>query len=229
MPRPPRTRHRRLRPALLRTAAVALCVGALSACELPDVSMSPALSAPTATATPARTTSAPATTAGAEELAAVVAAPATPDRPAGELDAGSVTHVLPAGDRQLVVDWWTTETATAWTATDPKTVQLSAHLEGGDPDAGIEVLVTRFSAVLDDGTTRADVVDDSGEFALQPPFTYGTVLSLPPSGATATSVTLAVQFDLLVETEPGSQRYFRQTVLDSLVLPVLPAPAEETP
>ncbi len=35
-----------------------------------------------------------------------------------------------------------------------------------------------------------------------------------------------MQFDLLVETEPGSGRYFRQTVLDSIVLPFL---QEETP
>jgi hypothetical protein len=147
-------------------------------------------------------------------------------RPAGELDPGSVTHVVAAGDRQLVVDWWTTGSPTTWTAAGEKTIQLSAHLEGGD-DSRIEVLVTRFSAVLDDGTSRTSLSDDQGEFALQAPYTYGTALTLPASAAGVTSASVDLQFDLLVETEPGSQRYFRQTVLDSLVLPFIPAQESE--
>ena len=41
---------------------------------------------------------------------------------------------------------------------------------------------------------------------------------------------MSLQFDLLVETEPGSERYFRQTVMDTLVLPLTTTAAEqETP
>jgi hypothetical protein len=105
-----------------------------------------------------------------------------------------------------------------------KGVQLSAHLEGGDAD--LEVLVTRFVATADDGAARTTVAEDRGEFALQPPYSYGTALALTPSAPDAEQVTLSIQFDLLVETEPGSQRYFRQTVLDSIVLPFT---QEETP
>jgi len=215
---------RHLRRGLLVGAAV-VSAGVLSACQLPDVSMSPSVA--TSAPTSVRTSSAPERTSAREAAAAATPAPTTPQRPAGELDAGSVTHVLAAGNLQLVVDWWTTEQAATWTAADEKTIQLSAHLEGGDPDGDVEVLVTRFSAVLDDDTTRTSITDDSGEFAIQPPFTYGTALSLPATSAGATSVTVDVQFDLLVETEPDSQRYFRQTVLDSLVLPLVATTSEE--
>lgn len=223
-----RTRAHATRTRLTRTVLVgAMLAGtaALSACQLPDVSMSPSLADSSSSA--ARTTS-PSPTAEPTPTAAVqaaqVAEPTTPPRPAGELDPGSVTHVVAAGERQLVVDWWTSGSPTTWTAADEKALQLSANLQGGD-DEDLEVLVTRFSAVLDDGTTRTSLADDQGQFALQAPYTYGTALSLPASAAGTTSVSVDVQFDLLVETEPGSQRYFRQTVLDSLVLPLV-APQE---
>ncbi|MCO7220262.1 hypothetical protein [Klenkia sp. PcliD-1-E] len=223
---PPARTPRTLRRGVL-VAAMLASAGVLSACQLPDVSMSPSVATSPATS--------PATSAGPEEPSSAAAVreaaapvtPTTPARPAGDLDAGSVTHVLAAGNLQLVVDWWTAEQATTWTPADEKTIQLSAHLEGGDTDGETEVLVTRFSAVLDDGTTRTSLSDDSGEFAIQPPFTYGTALSLPASPAGTSTVTVDVQFDLLVETEPGSQRYFRQTVLDSLVLPLVAPTSEE--
>ncbi|MGY1605383.1 hypothetical protein [Geodermatophilus sp. SYSU D00815] len=177
----------------------------LSACELPDVTMSPGVEA--------TTTSAAAPTA---EVAAQAAARSS-TRPAGELDAGSVTHAVAAGASTLVIDYWTAEDATAWTAESAKTIQLSAHLEGG---TGAETRVTRFVVTADDGTARTTVTEDRGEFVVTPPFTYGTVLSLTPSTAGATSLTVYVQFDLLVETEEDSGTYFRQTVLDTLQLPL---------
>ncbi|CAB4937023.1 MAG: hypothetical protein F2825_12135 [Actinobacteria bacterium] len=225
--RPPARTRRTARSRSLLVGAVLAGTAALSACQFPNVSMSPSLADRSTTA--ARTTSAsptaePTPTAAVE--AVQVAEPTVAPRPAGELDPGSVTHVVAAGERQLVVDWWTSGSPTTWTAADEKSLQLSAHLEGGD-DADLEVLVTRFAAVLDDGTTRTSLADDQGEFALQAPYTYGTALSLPASAEGATSVTVDLQFDLLVETEPGSQRYFRQTVLDSLVLPL--TALQETP
>jgi hypothetical protein len=98
-------------------------------------------------------------------------------------------------------------------------VQVSAHLE--DDTSAQTVLVTRFVATADDGAARTTAVEDRGEFALTPPFSYGTALSLLPSSEDAELITLYIQLELLVETEPDSDRYFRQTVLDSLVLPLI--------
>lgn len=207
----PRTRATRTLTGLV---ALPLALAVLSGCWLPDVSMSPDVrSEPSAATTGAAE---PSATPSAEPVAAAA------DRPSGDLDAGSVTHVQPAGDRDLVVDYWTTQQAAGWTPADTKSIQLSAHLEGEEDTAGsIEVLVTRFSAVLDDGTARTTVVDDRGEFALQPPFTYGTAIELPPTDPAAASVTVTVQFDLLVETGRNTDRYYRQTVIDTLELPLL--------
>jgi hypothetical protein len=41
-------------------------------------------------------------------------------------------------------------------------------------------------------------------------------MSLRPSVTHATLATLMLEFDLLVETQPGSGQYYRQTVLDTL-------------
>ncbi|MGY1650535.1 hypothetical protein [Geodermatophilus sp. SYSU D01119] len=211
-----------------RARAAAFALGAalltgLTGCEWPDVSMSPDLGARAAESTEAaEPTPEPEAIAepAAEETATTdeVAAP-TPVRPTGDLDAGSLTRVLPAGDRTVVVDYWTTGQATTWTAAEDKTIQIAAHVEGGDDET--EVLVTRFAATTDDGSARLLAAEDRGEFALMPPFSYTTALTLTEATPTATSLTVTVQFDLLVETEPGSQRYFRQTVLDTLELPLL--------
>lgn len=144
---------------------------------------------------------------------------AEPVRPPGELDTGSTTHVLAAGGRSVAIDYWTDEPAAEWTAADTKAVQVSARLED---DAGEQVvLVTRFVATVDDGTVRTVVTEDRGEFALMPPYSYSTVLSIQPSADDVELLTVYVQLEMLVETEPESDRYFRQTVQDSLVLPLL--------
>ncbi len=197
-------------------AAGAALLGGLTGCEWPDVSMSPGLT----TGAVEATGDAGADTDARAGATPVAAAPEAVDaRPAGDLDSGALTRTLAAGDRTVVVDYWTTQQAATWTAADDKTVQLSAHVEGGDADT--EVLVTRFAATTDDGTTRALAAEDRGEFSLTPPFSYATALSLPGSAQAADTLTLSVQFDLLVETEPGSERYFRQTVLDVVELPLL--------
>jgi hypothetical protein len=188
----------------------AVTLAALTGCSLiPDVSMSPGV----------ETSEASAGAASTPRSTAPVPVVAEPARPPGELDTGTATHSLPAGGRTVVIDYWTGEAATAWTAEDTKNIQVSAHLE--DDLSEQSVLVTRFVATADDGTTRTVVVEDRGEFAITPPFSYGSVLSLLPSAEDADEITLYVQLELLVETEPDSDRYFRQTVLDSLVLPLL--------
>jgi hypothetical protein len=199
---------------------LALGVGVgVSGCTLPDVGMSPSLSQAAATSSAAEPTAEAATTATATAIAT-----ATSTRPSGDLDTGSVTHTVPAGDRTVVVDWWTDQAAVEWTAAGAKMIQLSAHVEGGDADTAITV--TRFLATADDGTSRTTVTEDRGEFVLTEPFSYTTALDVPASTAGAAELTLTAQLELLIETDPGSGAYFRQTVLDTITLPLL---QEDTP
>ncbi|MGY1773931.1 hypothetical protein [Blastococcus sp. SYSU D00813] len=197
-------------------------------CSWPDVSMSPDLSGDSSSAEESEAATTDGADAAADEGAdaaatteAAAATTAAPVRPVGDLDTGSLTRVLAAGAQDVVIDYWTAQQATQWTADAEKTIQLSAHIEGADSDEDTEVLVTRFAVTADDGTARTVVVEDRGEFAVMPPFSYSTAFTVLPSASTAETVTLYVQFDLLVETEPRSQRYYRQTVLDTLELPLL--------
>jgi hypothetical protein len=228
-PRTSAVRTPAVRSSAGRAAALALSAVLLAGCQLPDVSMSPSLTADAdadakadaKAVTKAETMAARRTAAATTEAATTTST--APTRPAGDLDSGSLTRTLTAGDRTVVIDYWTTDQATTWTAEDDKTIQLAAHVEGGETtdDESPEVLVTRFAVTGDDGTTRALVAEDRGEFALTPPFSYTTALSLPGAPSPGEVLTLSVQFDLLVETEPDSQRYYRQTVLDTLELPLL--------
>src|SRR3954453_21021578 len=204
---------RRVRSGLGALGVATALAAGVTGCSLPDVTMSPRISGHPSAAAAAPGSAAPATHAAA----ATSSAAGTPARAAGDLDSGSVTHSLPAGNRTVVIDYWTTKAATQWTAADTKTFQLSAHLEGGTAATKI----TRFGATVDDGRTRTTAVDDRGEFAFTPPFTYSTALNLAPSPSSVTGLTVYVQLDLLVETEPGSDQFFRQTVLDPLRLPLL--------
>jgi hypothetical protein len=196
----------------LALATLAAAAVALSGCQLPDVSMSQNLAPPT----PTRATATPSPT---PQVSASPVAQAVPVRPSGDLDTGSLTHALPAGSRQVVVNYWTSQDAKIWGPKGDKNIQVSAHVEGGGTLA--EVKVTRFLATADDGVHRVTVTEDRGEFVITPPYSYTTALSVTPSDPTATSLTLYAQFELLVETYPGSGEFFRQTVLDTIHLPFL--------
>jgi hypothetical protein len=150
----------------------------------------------------------------ATQAAATKSQPAPPAR--GDLKAGSLTRILDAGASKLVITYWTKQNPTTWTNADTVPVQFSAHLEGADSKQ--DVLVSRFIATLDDGTSVQTVSDDKGAFVITPPYSYSGALMIHPKSSTATSADLNVEFDLLVETAPNAFKYFRQTVLDSVHL-----------
>jgi hypothetical protein len=131
---------------------------------------------------------------------------------------------LPIGNHQLVVNYWTDSSLATEAGGD--VIHLSASLKGADRKHAVKV--TRFAATLDSTTgsqvSSVPLADDQGEFVLTPPYSYTTALALPTTPATQTAAlaastrTLSIRFDLLVETAPGSGTYFRQTVLDDVVL-----------
>jgi hypothetical protein len=127
-----------------------------------------------------------------------------------------LTRTLDAGSYQLVVNYWTSQDPASWTADLSAVLHLSAHLEN-DHDKNA-VKVSRFVATLDDGTSTATLFDDRGAFAIQPPFSYGGALTIHPVNGKAVAATVAVEFDLLIETAPKSGQFFRQTALDTIHL-----------
>lgn len=142
-----------------------------------------------------------------------------PARASGPLDTGTVTHSLKQGTFSVALTYWTSDNAKLYTAESQKTINVAAHVE--DTDSTHRVRLTTFQVTQDDGTARADVAVDSGKFDVTPPYPYNTVVTLPAATAGAKALTLTVRLDLLVETAPKSNSYYRSTALDTLTLPLL--------
>jgi hypothetical protein len=142
-----------------------------------------------------------------------------PARASGPLDTGTVTHRLKQGNFSVQLTYWTSDNARLYTAESLKTINVAAHIE--DADSSHRVAVSTFQVIQDDGTKRAVVTTDSGRFDVTPPYPYNTVVTLPAATAGAAKLTLTVRMDLLVETAPESNSYYRSTALDTLTLPLL--------
>jgi hypothetical protein len=189
-------------------AAAALC-GSLSGCaSLQELTSSStplvtddATSSPSATSLPSPSVS------------------TTPARPSGQLDPGTITHRLKQGNFSVQLTYWTTDNAKLYTAESLKTINVAAHIE--DADSTHRVTISTFQVTQDDGLKRAVVATDSGKFDVTPPYPYNTVVTLPAATAGAKTLTLTVRLDLLVETAPKANTYYRSTALDTLTLPLL--------
>ena len=198
-------------------AAAVLC-GSLSGCtSLKQLTSS---SKPLAGASSASSPSASPSPSAASVVAVTVAA-----RASGPLDTGTVTHRLKQGDFSVQLTYWTSDNAKLYTAESLKTINVAAHVE--DADSSHRITVSTFQVIQDDGTKRAVVTTDSGKFDVTPPYPYNTVVTLPAATAGATTLTLTVRLDLLVETAPESNSYYRSTALDTLTLPLLTNGATE--
>jgi hypothetical protein len=147
------------------------------------------------------------------------AAVKTPARASGPLDTGTVTHRLKQGNFTVQLTYWTSDNAKLYTAESLKTINVSAHIE--DTDSKHRITVSTFQVTQDDGTSRATVATDSGKFDVTPPYPYNNVVTLPAATAGAKALTLTFRMDLLVETAPKANSYYRSTALDTLTLPLL--------
>ncbi|HEX5204502.1 MAG TPA: hypothetical protein VFW27_31650 [Actinoplanes sp.] len=204
-------------------AAAALC-GSLTGCSsLKELTSSskPLAGAGVPKATPSASPSVSPSAAATGD--AVVAK--LPARPSGPLDTGSVVHRLKQGNFTVQLTYWTSDNAKLYAAESDKTLNVAAHIE--DADSTHRVAVSTFQVTQDDGTKRVVAATDNGRFDVTPPYPYNTVVALPPATAGATRLTLSVRLDLLVETTPKSNSYYRSTALDTLILPLLTNGAPE--
>lgn len=195
-------------------AAAVLC-GSLSGCS--SLKQLTSSSKPLAGASAASHPSAsPSPSPSATEDTQVVKLPV---RASGPLDTGTVTHRLRQGNFSVQLTYWTSDNAKAYTAESLKTINVAAHIE--DADSTHRVAISTFQVIQDDGTKRAVVSTDNGKFDVTPPYPYNTVVTVPPATTGATKLTLSIRLDLLVETAPASNSYYRSTALDTLTLPLL--------
>lgn len=150
------------------------------------------------------------------------AEPAEPEWTAVEsdLDTGSASHTLSAASRNLVIDYWTDADVSLLTPESTPIIRVTARMDGEDD--GAAVTVTRFNAQVQ--SLGTELANDTGSFAIAPPYAYTTAVALP-ANPTAHSTELLVTFDLLTETAPGSGVFTRQTILDTVSLGYAQPPA----
>ena len=148
-----------------------------------------------------------------------------PARASGPLDTGTVTHRVTQGGFSVQLAYWTSDNAKLFTAESLKTINVAAHIE--DADSTHRITISTFQVIHDDGTKRVVAATDNGKFDVTPPYPYNTVVTLPAASAGAAAITLTVRLDLLVETAPKSNSYYRSTALDNLTLPLLTNGATE--
>jgi hypothetical protein len=212
--------------AFIRTALPVMAFGTvltLSACSVPG------LPGPTGAPEPEKVSAVVSVTVPtAQPTGAVAAGPAKVVRPViavlkaaapvwkavrGDLATGSKSHRVAAAAHTLIIDYWTTEDAAAWTPDLSPIINLSARIDG--PATGETIKVTRFNARVDAlGTVLAN---DQGSFAIEPPYAYSSGVVVP-ANPKATSTKIVFTIDLLTETAPGTGIFTRQTVLDSLTI-----------
>lgn len=197
------------RTAAIGVAAAVLC-GSLTGCS--------SLTELTSSSKPLPGTSAKSSP-SAKPSATSTAVTAVATRASGPLDTGTVTHRIKQGTFSVQLTYWTSDNAKTYTAGTLKTINVAAHVE--DTDSTHRVTVSSFQVIQDDGTTRVVAATDSGSFDVTPPYPYNTIVTLPAATTGATSLTLSFRLDLLVETAPKANSYYRSTVLDALTLPLL--------
>jgi hypothetical protein len=198
------------RVAAVGLTAAVLCGGLTGCSSLSELTSSSKPLVSTSKAPAATPSATPTGTAPAAEVAA---------RTSGPLDTGTVTHRLKQGNFSVQLTYWTSDNAKLYTAETVKTINVAAHIE--DADSTHRVAISTFQVIQDDGTNRAVAATDKGKFDVTPPYPYNTVVTLPAATAGAKTLTLTVRLDLLVETAPKSNSYYRSTALDTLTLPLL--------
>jgi hypothetical protein len=214
----------RWRRVVVMTGSV-VTLATLTACSIPNLSMSSTVRKPKTSATTSRAAVQPipvklkATTTPTATTPTATTPSRTVPRPAGDLDTGSVTHKVAVGAFSAVIVYFTADNAKLYRNSSTKTVRVAVHLEGVTGKQNI--LVNNFVAIADDGVTRVNVKQDARSFAITPPQSYNSVVTIPATANKSATVKLIVEVDFSVQIKPKSSLYAAQTALDSITIPLL--------
>ena len=138
-----------------------------------------------------------------------------------DLDSGATTHTLSAAAHTIVIDYWMDGDVSQLTPDSTPILRMNARIDGADD--GTQIAVTRFNAQVQ--SLGVELANDTGSFAINPPYSYLTAVALP-SNPDARATDVLVTFDLLTETAPGSGIVTRQTILDTVSLGYARPPSE---
>jgi len=150
-----------------------------------------------------------------------------------DLSTGSAMHELEAGAIGLNVVYYSDLTMDKWTAEANKPVTLSLKADLGK-DQGQKIYLSRVTATTavagPNGALAApepsvDSATVSPGYYVKNPYSYSTTFILPAVDPAATSVTLSITYELLLQTTKTSKSYSKQTASDTLTIAIA-QPAE---
>ncbi len=142
-----------------------------------------------------------------------------------DLATGSAHSTLTAGAVTMKVDYWSNLNMAAWTpaAAKPLNMSLTTTLDGGAANQG--VFITKVSMVptvtgpkggLAGPEAIVDQATTTPGYSVRKPQSYSAVFTIPALDTAATSVTLSITYEMVVQTAPKSKQYSKQTASDSL-------------
>jgi len=147
-----------------------------------------------------------------------------------DLATGSVERTLAAGNISLGINYWSDLPMDQWTpaANKPLNLSMIATLAG---DEGQRIYLSKVTVVAAvDGkngslAAPASLVDEANVapgYQVKAPYSYSQSFVLPPLDPAATSISLAITYELLLQTTPTSAEYAKQTATDLLTIAIAP-------
>lgn len=167
----------------------------------------------------------------ATPTASATVAPPVPN----DLSSGSTQRELVAGAVTAKVDYWSTLSMDQWTAGAVKPISISL-VTNVTPDDGQKVYLQKatLTAIAGKGETTLAALDPQTDAAtvapgylVLAPYSYSQTFNVGPLDDKATSVTVQVTFDFLVQTTPTSKEYAKQTATDTLTVAIAQPASED--
>jgi hypothetical protein len=147
-----------------------------------------------------------------------------------DLATGSAKRKLEAGGVRLSINYWSTLAMDEWTRTAAKPLNMSASakfIDGSKQDIFLSKVTVNVEVQGATGPLKAPapLVDETSltpGYLIKSPSSYGQVFTISTLAPKATSVTLALTYELLAQTAPKAKTYAKQTASDTLTIPIQP-------
>lgn len=143
-----------------------------------------------------------------------------------DLATGSAKRTLQAGDVTLAVTYYSDLDIGKWTAAADKPLSLSATASLGS-DQGQAVYLEKVTVSttvqgpkgsLPAPAAQSDQASVQPGYFVKSPYSYGPTFIIPPVDRSATSITVSIVYELLLQTTPTSASYAKESASDTLTI-----------
>jgi len=143
-----------------------------------------------------------------------------------DLATGSVKRTLQAGDIKLDINYYSSLDIGKWYPSADKPLSLSATASLGS-DQGQAVYLNKVTVsttvqgpkgALPSPAAQTDAASVQPGYFVKTPYAYGPTFIIPPVDKRATSITISLVYELLLQTTPTSASYAKESASDTLTI-----------